>query len=266
MDVKRVIFSPRILPEELARVGENGRKIAGVMGGMGPDATVDFMAKVTAMTDSGRDQDHVHMIVDQDPTVPNRQEAIRTGVDDVSPHLAAMARRLESAGADFLVMVCNTAHVFLDGVRESARIPFISIIEECIAEVERLRPEAAAVGIMATDGCLNTNIYQAAVVASGRTPVTPDEDGVAELMRLITAIKAGDQGRAVADGMQAVARALVDRGAEIIIGGCTEIPIVFEGNDFAVPVISSTNVLARKTLALAQGAEPLPGDLPNQQD
>ena len=86
------------------------------MGGMGPDATVDFMARMTSIADSGRDQDHVHLIVDQDPTVPNRQVAIRTGVDDVSPHLAAMAQRLENAGADFLVMVCNTAHVFLDGV------------------------------------------------------------------------------------------------------------------------------------------------------
>jgi aspartate racemase len=247
------------LSEETTCVSENGRKIAGVMGGMGPDATVDFMAKITAMADSGRDQDHVHLIVDQDPTVPNRQEAIRTGVDDVSPHLAAMAQRLENAGADFLVMVCNTAHVFLDGVRETTRIPFISIIDESIAEVDRLRPEATAVGLMATDGCLNTNIYQDAVLASGRTPVVPDEAGVAELMRLITAIKAGDQSKAIADGMEAVALELVERGADVIIAGCTEIPIVFTGENLALPVISSTDVLARRTLSLAQGMEPLPG-------
>ena len=235
------------------------------MGGMGPDATVDFMARMTANADSGRDQDHVHLIVDQDPTVPNRQAAIRTGVDDVSPHLKAMAQRLENAGADFLVMVCNTAHVFLDGVRQSTRIPFISIIEESMAEADRLRPDATAVGIMATDGCLNTNIYQDAVLASGRKPVVPDEAGVAELMKLITAIKAGDRGQDIADGMEAVARALVERGAEVIIAGCTEIPIVFEGEGFAVPVISSTNVLARKTLRLARGLEPLPG-APNHQE
>ena len=232
------------------------------MGGMGPDATVDFMARITAMTDSGRDQDHVHLIVDQDPTVPNRQEAIRTGVDDVSPHLATMARRLENAGADFLVMVCNTAHVFLDGVRQSTGIPFISIIDESMAEVVRLRPDATAVGIMATDGCLKTGIYQDAVLASGRTPVVPDDAGVAELMRLITAIKAGDQSTAIAEGMESVARDLVERGADVIIGGCTEIPIVFEGDGFAVPVISSTDVLARKTIRLALGEDPL-SDSPN---
>jgi len=98
------------------------------MGGMGPDATVDFMAKVIAMTDSARDQDHVHMIVDHDPTVPNRQLAINSGVDNVSERLVEMARRLESAGADFLVMVCNTAHVFMSDALAATGIPFISII------------------------------------------------------------------------------------------------------------------------------------------
>jgi aspartate racemase len=228
------------------------------MGGMGPEATVDFMAKVIAMTDSGRDQDHVHMIVDQDPSVPNRQEAIRGGRDDVTPYLAAMAKRLESAGADFLVMVCNTAHVFLDGVRASAGIPFISIIEESVAEVERLTPVARNVGVMATDGCLDTGIYQRAITASGRTALVPDSDDVRELMRLISAIKAGDKGEDVAAGMRAVARRLVDRGADVIIGGCTEIPIVFGGEGFDVPVVSSTDVLAKKTLRLAKGEEPLP--------
>ena len=89
-------------------------KTAGVMGGMGPDATVDFMAKVIAYTDSGNDQDHVHMIVDNNPKVPNRQAAIRGEALDVAGAIADMGRRLEEAGADFLVMPCNTAHVFLD--------------------------------------------------------------------------------------------------------------------------------------------------------
>ena len=235
------------------------RKIAGVMGGMGPDATVDFMSKVIAMTDSGRDQDHVHMIVDQDPTVPNRQAAINSGHDDVSPRLAAMARRLENAGADFLVMVCNTAHVFLDDVHKSTNIPFISIIDETIAEIDRLCPQATTVGIMATDGCLDTNIYQDAVRASNRTALVPDAAGIRRLMELISAIKAGNQGDEIAQGMEAVAQSLVSRGADVIIGGCTEIPIVFEGDGFPVPVIASTNVLAKRTLSLAQGLEPLPG-------
>jgi len=225
---------------------------------MGPDATVDFMVRVVAMTDSGRDQDHVHMIVDQDPTVPNRQTAIDGGVDDITPKLAEMAIRLERAGADFLVLVCNTAHVFLGGVRAETSIPFISIIEESISEVGRVAPGARTVGVMATHGCLDTGIYQDEIVRSGRQAVIPDESGRAELMRLINAIKAGDKSVDIAAGMEAIAQSLVNDGADVIIGGCTEIPIVFEGDDFAVPVIASTDVLASRTLALAMGDEPLP--------
>ncbi len=124
---------------------DNVRKTAGVMGGMGPDATVDFMARVIALTDSGNDQDHIHMIVDQDPTVPNRQRAIREGLNNVTDALGAMAKRLEDAGADFLVMVCNTAHVFLDGVHANTSIPFISIIDESVNEIDRVCPGARIV-------------------------------------------------------------------------------------------------------------------------
>jgi len=233
-------------------------KIAGVMGGMGPEATVDFMAKVVALTASGRDQDHVHMIVDQDPGVPNRRDAIAGGGREVSEHLAGMAKRLDDAGADFLVMVCNTAHVMLDGVHEVRRIPFISIIDESIAEIDRRCASASIVGIMATDGCLDTGIYQRAVEASGRTALIPDVAGKARLMSLIDTIKAGHKGAEVSAGMESVAQSLVDGGADVIIGGCTEIPIVFEGHGFVVPVISSTNVLAERTIAFAKGHESLP--------
>lgn len=233
-------------------------KIAGVMGGMGPDATVDFMAKVIALNPSGRDQDHVHMIVDQDPSVPNRRDAIATDSAVVTVRLADMAKRLEDAGADFLVMVCNTAHVFLDGVHAATTIPFVSIIDESIAEIDRLDGEARIVGLMATDGCLDTGIYQRAIEASGRTAVVPDTAGKTKLMSLIDAIKGGNKGADITMEMQAVAAELVAQGAQVIVGGCTEIPIVFEGDDFVVPVISSTNVLAQRTVALALGSEPLP--------
>jgi len=236
---------------------ESMDKTAGVMGGMGPDATVDFMAKVIALTDSGRDQDHVHMIVDHDPTVPNRQEAIRGEDSDVADRLAAMARRLQDAGADFLVMVCNTAHVFVDTIREASSIPFISIVDESVREIEILCPSAQKVGLMATDGCIDTGIYQQAVAASGRQALVPDSDEMARLMDLIHAVKAGDKSAKITQGMESVANRLVEKGADVLIAGCTEIPIVFEGRNFPVPVVASTNVLAQRTVELAKGVRPL---------
>ena len=237
---------------------QNAQKTVGVMGGMGPEATVDFMARVIALTDSNGDQDHVHMIVDQNPTVPDRQAAIREGTDDVSDALGAMAKRLEDAGADFLVMVCNTAHVFIDGVYASATIPFIHLIEEAVKEIDLVSPDARRVGVMATTGCLDAGIYQDAITASGREPIVPEPHAQEKIMDLIQAIKGGDQGERVRLAMQNSANELVDRGADAIIAGCTEIPIVFEGENCGVPVVSSTGVLAKRTLDLAKGLRPLP--------
>lgn len=228
------------------------------MGGMGPDATVDFMAKVIALTDSATDQDHVHLIVDQDPGIPSRTQAIRDGSREVTRALGEMAQRLENAGADFLVMVCNTAHVFLDDVHAKTKIPFIHIVDESVNEIERMCPGAKSVGVMATDACISTGIYQDAISRSGRAAVLPGDDELAELMRLIGAIKAGNKGDEIAIAMQESAMALVTRGADAIIAGCTEIPIVFEGQNCPVPVISSTNVLAKRTLEFAMGLRPLP--------
>ncbi len=84
-------------------------RTVGVLGGMGPDATVDFMAKVIALTPATKDQDHIRMIIDHNPKVPNRQTAILDNGEDPGPDLAATATRLDTAGADFLVIPCNTA-------------------------------------------------------------------------------------------------------------------------------------------------------------
>ena len=103
-----------------------------------------------------------------------------------------------------------------------------------------------------------TNIYQDAVIASGRQALEPEGEVLTELMRLIKAIKAGDLSDEIASGMRKVAETLVEQGAEVIIAGCTEIPLVFKGEDFVVPVVASTYVLAERTLEFAKGLKPLP--------
>jgi aspartate racemase len=103
-------------------------KCVGVLGGLGPAATADFFSKVVMATPAAADQDHLHVIIDNNPKVPNRNEAVAgTGVSP-APVLAEMASRLETAGADFLVMVCNAAHAFQDAITDAVRVPFVSII------------------------------------------------------------------------------------------------------------------------------------------
>jgi len=224
------------------------RKIVGVLGGMGPEATVDFMSRVIALTPAQKDQDHVHMIVDNDPSVPNRQAAILGDGEDPGPQLAAMARRLEAAGADFLVIPCNTAYVFADSVTGAVGIPLVSIIDETVAAL----PEACgAVGLLATEGCLRAGVYQGALRAAGIEGLEPSSDEMGGIMAAVGRIKAGDKGAEVAASLRAVARALVGRGAAAIIVGCTEIPLVLDESMLDVPLLCSTDILARRTVQLA---------------
>lgn len=232
--------------------------MVGVLGGMGPEATVDFMAKVIAATPAGKDQDHVRMLVDHNPTVPNRQDAILGDGADPAPALAEMASRLEAAGADFLVIPCNTAYVFQDSILAATHIPLISIIDVTIAEVVAQAPAAKTVGILATDGCLEARVYQDALEAHGLVPLVPDSDEMVRLMNLIHNIKGGSYSAETKSAMQDLAAALCERGAEAVIAGCTEIPLVLDQSMLPVPLVASTDVLASHTVALARGELPLP--------
>ena len=234
-------------------------RIAGVMGGLGPEATVDFMARVLALTPAERDQDHIHLLVDQNPGVPNRQDAILRGAEDPAPALAAMARRLESAGADFVVMPCNAAHAFQPAIESALDIPFVSIVD---VTVDALGDHArGTVGLMATPAGIEAGTYQAAMRAThggDASLLVFDDDERESFMSLVYAIKAGDRGADVAAGMRRLANALVARGAGALIAGCTEIPLALSPEDIDVPLIVSTDELARRTIELARGERALP--------
>ena len=228
-------------------------KIVGVLGGMGPDATVDFMEKVIALTPAKKDQDHIHMLVDHNPTVPNRQAAILDGGEDPGPVLAEMAKRLEAAGAELLVIPCNTAYVFATSVKEAVNIPLISIIDVTIDALLQRDSSVTNIGVLATSGCLQADVYQQALQENSLYPVLPDAAELAALMVLINKIKAGDKSDIVAAGMRKLAKALIARGAQAIVAACTEIPLVLNDSMLKVPLISSTDVLAEETVRLARG-------------
>ncbi|MDJ0793491.1 MAG: amino acid racemase [Woeseiaceae bacterium] len=230
------------------------QKTVGVIGGMGPDATVDFMSGVIGFTKAARDQDHVRMLVDNNPRVPCRQEALLGDGDDPGPVMADMARGLEAGGAEFLVMPCNTAHAFADAIRDAVSIPLLSILDVTVAACQG----HAAVGILATRGCLDAGVYQKAFAASGAELVVPDESEMAELMELIFAIKAGDRSAGIGERMQTLAESLTARGATVVVGGCTEITLVLHDGMLSVPLVSSTDELARATAAICSGQHELP--------
>lgn len=229
-------------------------RIAGVLGGMGPAATVHFMARVQALSGAARDQDHVRLIVDLNPRVPDRNAASQGKGESPGETLAAMTRGLTSAGADFIVMPCNAAHAYAESIRTATALPFINLIDEAAADAAARGLKR--IGILAAVACLEANLYQSALKAKDLTPIVPDDAAQARFMAALYRIKSGDTGPAVRAEMQALAEALIAKGAEAVIAGCTEIPLVLAQADITVPFIDSTDVLALRTIAVARGAAP----------
>jgi aspartate racemase len=219
---------------------------------MGPEATIDFMNRVIALTPASTDADHIHMLVDNNPHVPSRQAAILNDGMDPGPALAKMAKKLEDAGADVLVMPCNTAHAWQDDIVAATAIPFVSIIDETAAQCS----EFERVGLLATRACLRSELYQAKFAAAGKELLLPTDDELAEFTRLIAMIKTGEKGAAVGVAMQALAEGLSERGAQAVIAGCTEIPLVLDVGALSMPLLSSTDILAEATVAIARQDAP----------
>lgn len=228
-------------------------KVVGVIGGMGPAATLEFQARLLAATPASRDQDHLRVIVDNNPTLPDRNAAIAGRGPSPAPLLAAMARGLEQAGAELLVMPCNTAHAFEADIRAAVAIPFLGLIEAASDAAAEAAP-AGAIGVLAVDGCRAAGLYQTALSARGLGPVLLDADDQARFMAAIYAIKAGDTGQAVSGEMKALAASLVGQGAVAVISACTELALVLAADDLSVPLIDSTQALVVRTLDHAFGA------------
>src|SRR5690606_15081456 len=203
------------------------------IGGLGPAATVDFYAKVVAATRAASDQDHVRLIIDADPTVPDRSASVTGTGESSAPALVAKALRLAAAGADVLTMPCNSAHAYEADIRQAVDLPFVSIIEESVRAALRhlggAGPRGAAVGLLATAATLRAGLYPKAFTAHGVEVLQPDEAGEAAFMSLLARIKGGEEKRPdVGASMTALAVQLVRRGAVVVIGGCTEVPLVLD--------------------------------------
>jgi len=227
-------------------------RIIGVLGGLGPAATVDFFARVVAATPAERDQDHIHLIIDNNPHVPNRNAGIAGTGPSPGPYLAAMARRLEAAGAHALAMPCNAAHAFQAEIRAAVSIDLISILDATCDQAARQAPQLQVAGIMAAQGCLQAELYQRAFAARGLSTIVPTPAELTEFMNVLSFIKRGELSDAVRGGMRALADAQIERGAEVIVAGCTEIPLVLRTEDVTVPLINSTAALVSAVGAYAK--------------
>jgi len=232
--------------------------VVGVIGGLGPEATLDFFAKVLAHSHAKTDQDHIHLIIANNPKTPNRNDAIAGRGPSPASALVEMARSLERAGADFVVMACNTAHAFERDIRAALTKPFVSLIDEVVGEVQRTCPGAKRVGVLATQGSRDANIFGSTFGRHNIEVVQLDAAAQAQFMALLYRIKSGDRGAEVRGAMRQMGEQLAAMGAEVLVAGCTEVPLVLGQGESSRRLIDSTDVLAQRCVSYARRLIPLP--------
>ena len=234
----------------------------GVVGGVGPLATVDFMSKVVRLTEAARDQDHIKMIVEQNPQIPDRTEhLVRSGTD---PTIAMFAtcKKLEAAEADLIAIPCNTAHAFVDRMQAHLRVPVLNMLDETMAQVAGLYP-GQLVGLLATSGTIESGVYAEAAERAGVKIIVPDAAHQLLVMEAIygaTGVKAGfTEGKCREDLRKAIIH-LAQGGAGVVVLGCTELPLLFpqtsefDADGSTIALLDPTMLLAAACVRHAQAA------------
>jgi aspartate racemase len=232
-------------------------KVIGVLGGMGPEATLELLGKILKLTGARTDQEHLRIVIVNNPKVPNRTLAIQGKGPSPMPELRRSARALERAGADFIVIPCVTAHYFYAPLSRATRLPIVHLVRELVSYVRAQYPALHTVGLLATTGTLETGLFQKTFANTSVTVLTPSARS--QKQQVMHAIFAKKGIKAVGPTpwskvlIADAANTLTSRGAQLIIAGCTEIPLVLHDGDLPVPVVDALTVLARVAVERARG-------------
>lgn len=225
-------------------------KVVGIIGGMGPEATVDLYIKMLKATPATKDQDHLHVIIDSNCKIPDRTMAIVEKGESPLPELIKTMKNLENAGAELLVMPCNTAHYYYPAMKKETEVEFLHIMEETAKFLAGQNPKLQKVGLLATTGTYDSGLYNKACADRGIELLIPQTAEREEILAAIREVKGGsyEEPRAI---MRKAALALIERGAEAIILGCTEIPLAFYPEDCPVLYADATDILAQAAVKKA---------------
>jgi aspartate racemase len=234
----------------------------GVVGGVGPLATVDFMEKVVKLTEARRDQDHIKMIVEHNPQIPDRTEHLLHQGTDPTIALFATCKKLEAAEADLIAIPCNTAHAFVARMQPHLRIPVLNMLDEAMAQIAG-RYAGQLVGLLATSGTLESGVYADAATRAGVQMIMPDAPHQALVMEAIygaEGVKAGWTDGKCRSDLRAAVDHLAQRGAGVILLGCTELPLLFpqtepfDAGGHTVALLDPTLLLASACVRHARAA------------
>jgi aspartate racemase len=227
-------------------------KVVGIIGGMGPEATVDLMARVIKSTPASDDIDHIHMLVDNNPKVPSRIKALieQTGESPL-PCLQDMACKLADWGADFLAMPCNTAHLYHPGIQEVVKIPLLDMIKLTTSAVIDHHPGLNTVGLLASSAVLKLGLYEKRFAGQDVALISPSVEKQEKVMAAIRKIKSGIYGAEVTDDINTALGDMADSGAQAMIVACTELSIISDALQLPDPCYDASQVLAESIVKFA---------------
>ncbi len=225
---------------------EKNKKLLGILGGVGPMATVYFYELLTSLTDAKCDQDHIDIVISSRATTPDRTAFI-TGASKENP-LDAMipdAKKLEQFGADLIAIPCNTAHYFYDELARAVDVPILNIIGET---VNALKSEGVRrFGLLATDGTVGSNTYQRYCSEHDIECVIPDAQRQERVMSLIyEQIKCGKP--ANMESFYEIAHSMRSLGCERLVLGCTELSLIKKSEKLGGFYVDSLECLALSTI------------------
>lgn len=230
-------------------------RMLGVLGGMGPLASAEFMRRLTLLTPAGRDQDHVPAVLWSDPRVPDRIAGHRGTGDSPLPAMLRGVQGLQAAGCGAVVIPCNTAHGWHDALQAAASVPVLHIVDAAADELARLGVMPGPVGLLGTAPTLDMRLYQGRLEPGGWRFLLPTAGEMEALvLPAIARVKTGDVAGAYASLAEAAHR-LAERGAGAVLLACTELPLAMgAGPALAVPVCDTVDALARAAIRWAKSS------------
>lgn len=221
--------------------------IPGVIGGMGPEATIDLLYRVIKYTPAQDDNDHIRILIDNNPSVPSRIKAIieKTG-ESPAPTMIKMAQGLIAQGADFLVIPCNTAHYYYDAVVSAVTVPVINIVE--ITAKEIANKNFSKVGLLGSTALQITEIYHSVLQRYDIEASYPDKEYQAVLMEMIKAIKAKSFNNHHLEEFNKIQNHMKDRKVDCLVLACTELSVIRDQVQFHMPVFDTLDILAQEII------------------
>ncbi len=230
-------------------------KIVGILGGMGPEATAELFWRIIKATPVRSEQEHLRIIIDNNPKIPERTQAILDRGESPLEELIETALNLERAGTEIIAIPCNTVHYYIDDLRKNTSVPVLDMIWETANYISRQFPKMQKLGLLATTGTIKTQLYQRKL--KSMEVLLPDRESQKELMEIIygdRGIKLGFTQEPTRRRTLSIAQPLVAHGAEAIILGCTELPLVLSEQDISVPLIDPLQILAMAVVREAKMA------------